>query len=133
METIYVFVAESQINKTLIMKATKQTIGLLPEIIILTLVILYWTQTYLLNPVAIGLFAVISLKILLRNTIVDFISVGILLFTSIFILLAVLSEYHEFTVKNDSVQNLLYFGLLLFGLVITSSIFMGISSIKRIS
>ena len=115
------------------MKTSKQTLSLLPEITIITIIILYWSQTYFLNPIAIGLFAVISLKLLLRNTIMNFISVGIFLFTSVFILLAVLSEYHEFTVKNDSAQNLLYFGLLLFGLVITSSIFMGISSIKRIS
>ena len=112
---------------------TKQTLGLLPEIILLTLIIIYWTQTSFLNPIAISLFSVISLKILLKNTIIDFISVGIFLFTSVYILLAVLSEYHEFTVKNNSAQNLLFYGLLLFIVIISSSIIMGIKSIKRIA
>jgi len=86
-----------------------------------------------MNPIAFLFFAVIIVKLFVRNTVVDFISAGIFIFASLFILMAVLSEYNEFVIKNDSSQSLLLFGLLIFGLIMISAVGMGIKTIKESS
>ncbi|OYT11139.1 MAG: hypothetical protein B6I18_05400 [Bacteroidetes bacterium 4572_112] len=115
------------------MQITKPILKNIPEIILFSLIIMYWIDTSFLNPIAFFFFTILIIKILVKNTIVNFISVGIFFVTAIYLLLAVLSEYHEFIVKSSDAQSLLYVGLMIFALILISTIGMGIKSIKNIS
>ena len=114
------------------MQITKPILKNIPEIILLSLIIMYWINTSFLNPIAFFFFTLLIIKILAKNTIINFISVGIFFATSIYLLLAVLSEYHEFIIKNNDAQRLLYVGIMIFALILISVIGMGIKSVKEI-
>jgi len=93
-----------------------------PEVLLIVATIFYWISSgTLLNPIAIGLIVVMIVQFFLRN---DFIGVAIpilLILASIFLLLALFSEYNEFLVKNAVSTRLLLVGLSYIFVIVTAS------------
>lgn len=87
-------------------------ISKLPELLLLVVVLFYWISTSnLFNPLAIGLFTSLLLQYIFQNRIVGILLASILIFLSLYLILALLSELKEFQTFNWEAQKLLFVGL----------------------
>ena len=93
-----------------------------PEVLLIAVTIFYWISSgTIVNPIAFGLIAVLIVQFFVRN---DFLGVAIpILFVlaSIFLLMALFSEFSELTVKNAESSRLLLVGVSYVLIVVTAS------------
>ncbi len=93
------------------MKNLKKITLLLPEYLLIAAVTFYWISAGLLiNPIAIGLIAGLIIQIIFKNKVVGFIIPAVLILTSFYMLLALLSELKEFPKFNSEAKTLLFVG-----------------------
>ena len=86
----------------------------LPEYLLLLATFFYWISVgKLLNPIALVLIGILILQILFKNKVVGIIIPSILIMGSFYMLLALLSEFHEFPAFNADAAALLVTGLLM--------------------
>ena len=94
------------------MKNIKRRTLQLPEYLLITAVVFYWSSAGLIvNPIAIGLIIVLILQIIFKNRIVGIIIPSILILASFYMLLALMSEFNEFPTFNSDAKELLFVGL----------------------
>ncbi len=86
-----------------------------PEYLLMLSVLFYWVSSaVIVNPIAIALVLCLILQLLFQNKVVG-ISIGaIFICSSLFMLLALMSEFSEFPVFNAEAQKLLFVGLTYF-------------------
>jgi hypothetical protein len=106
----------------------KKYLLLLPEIIIVILSAYWFLDNYLgrgvVNPFALGVFFTLLFQVIFQNKFIGMFLATITSLFSVYLVLAVISEFREFpTVTNEAIQ-LLAFGLLFAMLLFTSSIIM---------
>jgi hypothetical protein len=96
------------------MKKLKNLLLKKPEFLLLTVVVIYWVSAgVLLNPIAIGLVAVLLFQILKHNRDLGLLMSILFILISFFTLLALLSELSEFPAFNADAREMLLVGLLL--------------------
>lgn len=84
----------------------------LPEYLLIVAVLFYWFSAGLaVNYIAIGLIIVLILQIIFKNRIVGIIIPSILVMLSLYMLLALMSEFNEFLTFNSDAKELLFVGL----------------------
>lgn len=84
----------------------------LPEYLLIAAVIFYWTSSgMVINPIAIGLIIVLILQIIFKNRIVGVLIPSLLIMTSLYMLMALMSEFNEFPTFNSDAKKLLFVGL----------------------
>ena len=94
------------------MKRVKTFILQLPEYLLIAAVLFYWFSTGLaVNYIAIGLIIVLILQIIFKNRIVGIIIPSILVMISLYMLLALMSEFNEFLTFSSDAKELLFVGL----------------------
>ena len=104
------------------MRTIKRFLFKFPEFLLIASTIFYWVSTgTLLNPIAISLVIVLILQIFLRNDFLGVVIPILLIMASIYLLLALFSEYAEFTVKNANSSRILIIGLIFILSTITAS------------
>lgn len=109
------------------MKAIKPYFKLIPEIYFLISVLFYWASaSTLLNPVAITLLLIFILQLIFQNKISGVTIAVLFTLINLYMVLALLSEFHEFPTFSSEARMLLGVGLLYFGLNIAMSVIMGI-------
>ncbi|MCB0736389.1 MAG: hypothetical protein KDC92_02665 [Bacteroidetes bacterium] len=97
----------------------------LPEYLLLIAVLFYWVSTaIILNPVAIVLAGILVFQLFTKNRIVGIVIPSILILISLYMLLALFSEFNEFETINAQALKLLAMGLTLFLGTITASVSM---------
>ena len=107
------------------MKRVKTFILQLPEYLLIAAVLFYWFSTGLaVNYIAIGLIIVLILQIIFKNRIVGIIIPSILVMISLYMLLALMSEFKEFLTFSSDAKELLFVGLSYFISTIIISGFM---------
>ena len=106
------------------MSKLKQIALQIPEYLLLAAVIFYWGSAgWGVNYIAIVLLVVLILQIIFKNRIVGIIIPSILIFTCLYMLLALFSEFREFPSFNAEAQQLLFVGLSYFiGTILVSGI-----------
>ena len=93
----------------------KTVILQLPEYLLIVAVVFYWFSAGLVvNYIAIGLIIVLILQIIFKNRIVGIIIPSILVMISLYMLLALMSEFNEFLTFSSDAKELLFGGLLYF-------------------
>ena len=104
----------------------------LPETLLIIGVLYYWVETSIVfNPIAIGLFLILSFLLITNNQIFGIISSLIFIFISVLMILAVISEYREFNVINNESAKLLTTGLLIFVTTFVLSVIMGLKHFAK--
>jgi hypothetical protein len=104
------------------MKKLNQILLKLPEYLLIAAVIFYWGSAgIIINPIAIALIVILILQIILRNRIVGIIIPSLLILTSFYMLLALISEFNEFPSFNAEAKKLLFVGLSYFILTMVVS------------
>ena len=104
------------------MKRVKTFILQLPEYLLIAAVLFYWFSTGLaVNYIAIGLIIVLILQIIFKNRIVGIIIPSILVMISLYMLLALMSEFNEFLTFSSDAKELLFVGLSYFMSTIIAS------------
>jgi hypothetical protein len=99
----------------------------LPEYLLIA-VFFYWFSTALeVNYIAIGLIIILIFQIILKNRILGIIIPSVLILASLYMLLALISEFNEFLTFNSDAKELLLVGLSYF---ISSIIVSGIMIYK---
>ena len=94
------------------MKRVKTFVLQLPEYLLIAAVLFYWFSTGLaVNYIAIGLIIVLILQIIFKNRIVGIIIPSILVMISLYMLLALMSEFNEFPTFSSDAKELLVVGL----------------------
>lgn len=94
------------------MKKLKKILLELPEYLLIFAVIFYWGSAgKVINPIAIVLIIGLILQIIFRNRTVGIIIPSLLILTSFFMLLALMSEFNEFPTFNADAKKLLFVGL----------------------
>lgn len=84
----------------------------LPEYLLIFAVIFYWGSAgIVINPIAIVLIIGLILQIIFKNRIVGIIIPSLLILTSFYMLLALMSEFNEFPTFNSDAKKLLFVGL----------------------
>jgi hypothetical protein len=84
----------------------------LPEYLLIFAVIFYWGSAgKVINPIAIILIIGLILQIIFKNRIVGIIIPSLLILTSFYMLLALMSEFNEFPTFNADAKKLLFVGL----------------------
>jgi len=84
----------------------------LPEYLLILAVIFYWGSAgKVINPIAIVLIIGLILQIIFKNRIVGIIIPSLLILTSLYMLLALMSEFNEFPTFNADAKKLLFVGL----------------------
>ena len=79
------------------MKKLKKFLLELPEYLLIAAVIFYWGSAgMVINPIAIGLIILLILQIIFKNRIVGILIPSLLIMTSIYMLMALMSEFNEF-------------------------------------
>ena len=97
------------------MKLVKKIILSLPEYLLIAAVLFYWMSAGLtINYIAIGLLIAIILQMIFKNKVVGIAIPTLLIFTCLFMLLALISEVREFPNFNSEAQTLLFVGLAYF-------------------
>jgi hypothetical protein len=87
----------------------------LPEYLLILAIIFYWVSAaIILNPIAIGLIALLIIQIATKNKTLGLIIPGILIFSSLFLLMALWSELNELPTFNNDAKILLIVGLTFF-------------------
>ncbi|MEG0916458.1 MAG: hypothetical protein RSF68_05560 [Myroides sp.] len=104
------------------MKNSISFLSNLVEYLLIIAVLFYWHGTSnLLNPVAIGLLAVLIFQIIFKNKVVGVLIPCVLMLLSMYMILALVSEVNEFESFNRDAQSLLFIGLAYFlGTIIIS-------------
>ena len=91
--------------------------SIIPELFLIASVIYYWSLTAnALNPVAIGLLAILIYQIVKKQATLGIIIASIVIALTLFMFLALISELSEIEVVNQSFKNLIIFGTLYLGL-----------------
>ena len=94
------------------MKKLKKFLLELPEYLLIAAVIFYWGSAgMVINPIAIGLIILLILQIIFKNRIVGILIPSLLIMTSIYMLMALMSEFNEFPTFNSDAKKLLFVGL----------------------
>jgi hypothetical protein len=84
----------------------------LPEYLLIFAVIFYWGSAgKVINPIAIVLIIGLILQIIFKNRIVGIIIPSLLILTSFYMLLALMSEFNEFPTFHADAKKLLFVGL----------------------
>ncbi|MFY0674053.1 MAG: hypothetical protein JXQ87_11635 [Bacteroidia bacterium] len=97
------------------MEKVKSLFLILPEYLLLIAVVFYWISAGLLiNPIAIALMAIIIIQIIAKNRILGLAIPGVLILVCVYMLLALFSEFNEFSTFNEAAQKLLVVGLTYF-------------------
>ena len=97
------------------MTTFKKIILSLPEYLLIAAVLFYWMSAGLvINYIAIGLIIVIVLQIIFKNKVVGIVIPCVLILTSFYMILALLSEVREFPSFNSEAKTLLFVGLAYF-------------------
>lgn len=104
------------------MKNSISFLSNLVEYLLIIAVLFYWHGTSnLLNPIAIGLLAVLIFQIIFKNKVVGVLIPCVLMLLSMYMILALVSEVNEFESFNRDAQSLLFIGLAYFlGTIIIS-------------
>ena len=106
----------------------------LPELLLITGVAFYWYDTSVLfNPIAIGLTLILGLTIITKSVIIKTFTSITFALLSIFMILAVISEYREFGIGDIEGTKMLAIGLSIFISAFGLSIIMGIKNLKLFS
>lgn len=113
----------------------KKYLLLLPEFFIIALSIYWFLENYMssghINYFAIIVFALVTVQIFLKNKIVGIMLGSILFFFGLYMVLAVLSEFREFTTIDSSAIKLISVGFLICFVLISSSIGMFYKSVSK--
>lgn len=97
------------------MKNLKNFSLLIPEFLLVLAVLFYWISTAnLLNPFAIVLLMTLVGQIIFKNRVVGLIIPSLLILSSLYMLLALMSEFNEFPTFNYEAKRLLFVGLTFF-------------------
>lgn len=97
------------------MKNSISFLSNLVEYLLIIAVLFYWYGTSnLLNPIAIGLLAILIFQIIFKNNIIGVLIPCVLMLLSMYMILALLSEVNEFESFNSDAQRLLFIGLVYF-------------------
>jgi hypothetical protein len=95
----------------------KKYVLLLPEFILLCITAYWFIDNFVLqnhfNPYAFGLLLVLLFQVFFQNKIVGFSLATIILLFSLYMVLAVISEFNDFPTASAAAFQLLSFGLLL--------------------
>lgn len=92
----------------------RKALLLSPEYILIGLTLFYWWSTALIwNPVAIGLIALLTTQLFIKNRAIGIALSVILILLSFYMLLALFSEFKEFETVNSEARKLLTVGLAL--------------------
>lgn len=93
-----------------------------PEyLLILAVLFYYFSAANTFNPIAITLLIALVCQIIFKSKIVGIIIPTVLIFSSLFMLLALISEFNEFPTFNYEAKKLLFVGLTFFILTIVVS------------
>jgi len=112
------------------MKA-KDILFLSPEIYLTFATIYYWILTpNLFNPIAVVLLAILTYQIIYKNSTIGLVISSLFLVLNLYLVLALISELHEFTEVNDGFIKLILIGSIFLGLNIIVSIIMLIKYIN---
>ncbi|TKG92937.1 hypothetical protein EYV94_18375 [Puteibacter caeruleilacunae] len=104
------------------MKNLKKVLLQLPEYLLIIAVVSYWgAEGVFINPIAIALMLVLIFQIIFKNRVVGIVIPGFLILASLYMLLALMSEFNEFTSFNSEAKEFLLVGLSLFILAILIS------------
>lgn len=95
----------------------KKIKSLIPELFLIAGVCYYWSLTALtLNWLAILLLGALLFLIFTKNKIVGITFGALIILVNVYLIFALLSEFHEFPEFNKKAQELLLFGSLFIGL-----------------
>ena len=93
-----------------------------PEYYLIVLVFLSgYTPPLIVNPVSLVLIFLLVLQIIFKNPLTGVILAVLFLLTNLYMLLALISEFNEFSRVNSAAIQLLGFGLLLFTINLSAS------------
>lgn len=93
----------------------RQIVLKLPEFLLIAAFVFYWRSAGIVfNPIAIVLIVILVLRIIFKNRIVGLLIPGFLILTCLYMLMALLSEFNEFTTFNAAAKKLLFVGLAYF-------------------
>ena len=107
------------------MEKIKHLLFTMPEILLLALILFYWVSSgTLLNPIAIGLILILTIQLFLRNDFLGVLIPILLVLASIYLTLALFSEFSEFQMKNSDARHLLLVGIPFILAIIASSVLM---------
>ena len=96
-----------------------------PEYYLLILAILAgYSPPFYINPIFIGIMIILILQIIYKNRILGLVFGGFFLLINLYMLGALISEFNEFTEFNTNAKQLLFVGLTLWVLNITTSLIM---------
>ncbi len=113
----------------------KKYLLLFPEFFIIVLSIYWFLENYMssghINYFAIVVFVIVALQVFLKNKIVGIMLGSILFLFGLYMFLAVLSEFREFTAIDSSAIELISVGFLICFVLISSSIGMFYKSISK--
>ena len=84
-------------------------------LLVLTIIFYWYFTSSLLNPIAIGLLAVMVIQIIFKNKVSGIMIPLLFMLLSFYMLLALVSELHEFPVYNADAKTMLIVGLLYLG------------------
>jgi hypothetical protein len=97
------------------MKHVKLIIAGFPEYYLIVLALLSgYSPPFSINPLAIGIAGGLVLQVIFKNRVAGFIIAGLLMLINLYMLLALISEFNEFTTFNTAARQLLFVGLSLF-------------------
>jgi len=107
------------------MNKLKKIIIKSPEYYLIIVTILSgYSQRFLINPIALGVVAIVILQIVFKNKISGLIISSLFLLVNLFMIGALISEFNEFPTFNNGAKKLLFGGLFILGLNIFVSILM---------
>jgi len=107
------------------MKKIKNLLLTLPELLLIALSIFYWvSSSILLNPIAIGLIIILTIQFILRNNFLGVVIPILIIMASIYLSLALFSEYSEFQVKTTEACRLMLVGIPFILATVSSSVLM---------
>ena len=100
------------------------------QLLLIIGVVYYWIESAsLFNPVAIALMLLLFLELIINNLILTLLSSSIIGLLSIYMMLAVISEYREFPAGDAEGKTLLIVGLSIF---ISSLLLSAFMSVRRL-
>lgn len=106
----------------------KKYLLLIPEILIMLLSAYWFLDNYLgrgvINPFALGVFLILLAQVIFQNKFIGMFMATITSLFSLYMVLAVISEFREFPTVTAEAMRLLLFGLLFCMLLFASSIIM---------
>ena len=109
----------------------KKFLNILPEILLIIGVFFYWIETsILINPIAIALVLLLSITMFTNYKTLKIVSSVIFGLLSLFMLIAIISEYREFESGNSEGLKMLAIGLGIFVSTFALSLIMGIKELR---